>query len=284
MEFANGVNVPLEMGWYAPTGPSTTIACVGRTAMRGFLGVPLTALAARPNAPPAPQSRMAWDTAHKIIREVVSDAGVLLVSESMRLAGWDYTQHALSIDLRAACVPSATSVFRPNGHAVAVLPVVILPLVAARAGRWLTAGRSIDAFRAFVERVRADALIACGADSSPEYEMYARLFMFVLSTPSWWGPLAPAPSSPSLDDDHDIDSVWSLTVDVDDVLHADKVMDMVHDMLVSRVYTMNVTYRGAIAHEANAILAAIADMPGRPFTITLTEREDIAASAAATMQ
>jgi hypothetical protein len=280
MEFTNGVNVPYaaELGWFRPVSASMVVVAAG-TAVTVFggdhdavLALPVSVIAVRANGAAAPQSRMSYTKFQALVHEVIAEAGVTLVSEALRLAGVDYTRHAAAVNLRAVCVPTATPVLAVSGHPVAVLPVVLLPLVVARAARWITAAQDVGRFRVFLERCRAEALAACANDRRA-YELYSRLFLFVLSTPSWWGPLSP--QAAYVDDDDDDDGGGGRAVAVPGSLDTwvprleyDTIRMLLTEMVVRRIYVARVRYAECTDQQAAALIAAINEVPGTPFMLT----------------
>ena len=155
--------------WWTPAAVTPLGASV--------LAVPLAALAVRGRRA-ADDGRVSMETAMRALAHVVDKYGLLMVSEALRWQGHDYMRERDSISLRAACFPLARQ-GDAGGHAVAVVPVVMLPLVLARFANTWAPARSPAAVAAFTADLAARLPQTPDADA---YRLNYRLLGFVACT------------------------------------------------------------------------------------------------------
>ena len=178
---------------------------------------------------------MSHVTAAKFQREITAMAVPLLVAEWFRLAGVDYTRHAGDLDLRAAAFPTACIVMATAGAAITFVPVALLPLMVARAGRWCAAASSVVAFREYLDRLGAAVDAACADRPSATRKHYRRLLLFVACTTAWWGPLAAEASAAPADTTDATDTTEMVVVFTEQQTARAFVADTLLRMVMERV-------------------------------------------------
>lgn len=226
--------------WWRPVGATPLGELV--------LAVPMAALAVRGRRA-AGDGRVSVETANRALAHVAANYGLLIVSEAMRWLGRDYMRERESIDLRAACFPLAR-LGDGGGHAVTVVPVVMLPLMLARFANTWAAARDPTAVGAFV----ADLAARLPQQPGETFRLYYRLLGFVACTD-----VAQPPPVPS--DDGAARGAGDAQIHVD-VLDHDALGAIVLDMLVQRRHTMRVAALHVDA-SAQPLLAGLADTPLR---------------------